>query len=195
MLIRINLKVQIKDNHMIKLKSLIPEAYTDEFGKNKWVNLPRKALEDYADTIADLVVNAYAGKGGNFEIRTGNDVRTSDLNFWVSNDVDSDVDMDVVVGGKVTPAGTKMTMIGQDGGATAKKVGVTKMIELMKTRGFYAEMDKDMAAKFGLPITKDEADIRKVINKDLKMNPDGSYDRQLTGGPVKTKVLVGIPKV
>jgi hypothetical protein len=103
--------------------------------------------------------------------------------------------MDVVVGGKITPAGTKMTMIGQDGGATAKKVGVTKMIELMKTRGFYAEMDVDMAAKFGLPITKDEADIRKVINKDLKMNPDGSYDRQLTGGPVKTKVLVGIPKV
>ena len=180
---------------MIKLKSLIPEAYTDEFGKNKWVNLPRKALEDYADTIADLVVNAYAGKGGNFEIRTGNDVRTSDLNFWVSNDVDSDVDMDVVVGGKVTPAGTKMTVIGQDGGATAKKVGVTKMIELMKTRGFYAEMDMDMAAKFGLPITKDEVDIRKVINKDLKMNPDGSYDRQITGGPVKTKVLVGIPKV
>jgi hypothetical protein len=88
-----------------------------------------------------------------------------------------------------------MTMIGQDGGAIAKKVGVTKMIELMKTRGFYAEMDKDMAVKFGLPITKDEADIRKVINKDLKMNPDGSYDRKLTGGPVKTKVLVGIPKV
>jgi hypothetical protein len=56
-------------------------------------------------------------------------------------------------------------------------------------------MDKDMAVKFGLPITKDEADIRKVINKDLKMNPDGSYDRKLTGGPVKTKVLVGIPKV
>ena len=43
---------------MIKLKSLIPEAYTDEFGKNKWINLPRKALDDYADTIADLIINA-----------------------------------------------------------------------------------------------------------------------------------------
>jgi hypothetical protein len=63
----------------------------------------------------------------------------------------------------------------------------------MKTRGFYAEIDKDMASKYNLPHIKDEVEIRKVINKDLTMNPDGSYDRRLTGGPVKTKVLVGIP--
>ena len=180
---------------MIKLKSLIPEAYTDEFGKNKWINLPRKALEDYADTIADLVINAYAGKGGNYELQSGNDVRTSDLNYWISNDVDTDVDMDVTLAGKATPAGTKITAIGQDGGADAKRAAVTKIIELMKTRGFYAEIDKEMATKYGLPYVKDEAEIRKVINKDLKMNPDGSYDRKLTSGPVKTKVLVGIPKV
>jgi hypothetical protein len=180
---------------MIKLKSLIPEAYADIYGKNQWINLPRKALDDYADTIADIIANAYAGKGGNFEIRTGNDVRTSDLNYWISNDVDTDVDMDVALGGKLTPAGTKITTIGQDGGADAKRAAVTKIIELMKTRGFYAEIDKDMASKYGLPYVKDEVEIRKVINKDLKMNPDGSYDRKLTSGPVKTKVLVGIPKV
>jgi hypothetical protein len=180
---------------MIKLKSLIPETYTDEFGKNKWISLPGKSLEDYADTIADLVVNAYAGKGGNYELQSGNDIRTSDLTYWISNDVDADVDMDVALGGKQTPSGTKVTVIGQDGGADAKRAAVTKIIELMKTRGFYAEIDKDMATKYGLPYVKDEADIRKVVNKDLKMNPDGSYDRKLTGGPVKTKVLVGIPKV
>lgn len=180
---------------MIKLKSLIPESYSDQFTKNTWVNLPRKAVEDYADDIADLIASAYAGKGGNFEIKTGGDVRASDLNFWVSNDIDADPDMDVVVGGKQTPAGIKMTAMGQDGSPSAKKSGVTHMIKLMKMRGFYAEMDKDLATKLSLPYIKDEADIRKVLNKDLKMNPDGSYDRKLTGGPVKTKVLVGIPKV
>ena len=65
----------------------------------------------------------------------------------------------------------------------------------MKTRGFYAEVDKDLAAKMNLDFIKDEAEIRKVLNKDIKMNPDGSYDRKLTMGPVKTKVLIGIPKV
>ena len=69
------------------------------------------------------------------------------------------------------------------------------MINLMKTRGFYAELDKDLAEKMNLPFIKDEAEIRKVLNKDIKMNPDGTYDRKLTMGPVKTKVLVGIPKV
>ena len=57
------------------------------------------------------------------------------------------------------------------------------------------ELDIDLAAKMSLPFIKDEATIRKVLNKDIKMNPDGSYDRKLTMGPVKTKVLVGIPKV
>jgi hypothetical protein len=180
---------------MIKLKSLISEAYADEFGKNKWINLPQTAVEDYSDIIADLIINAYAGKGGNHELRSGNDIRNSDLNYWITNDVDTDVDPDVTLGGKRTPAGTKITAIGQDGGSDAKRAAVTKIIDLMKTRGFYAEIDKDMASKYNLPHIKDEAEIRKVINKDLTMNPDGSYDRRLTGGPVKTKVLVGIPKV
>ena len=69
------------------------------------------------------------------------------------------------------------------------------MKELMKLRGFYAELDKDLAQKLGMPLVDDEATIRKVLNKDIQMNADGSYNRKLTAGPVKTKVLVGLPKV
>ena len=180
---------------MIKLKSLLPEAFADEFKKDSWVEMPHDKVLDYADEIAKLVANAYAAKGGNFEIKTGADLKGSDLTYWVATDFDEDPDMDVIVGGKKTQAGTKMTVMGQDGSGASKRMAVAKMLELMKMRGFYAEMDIDLAKKFGLPIIKDEAKIRKVLNKDLTMNPDGSYDRQITGGPMKTKVLVGIPKV
>jgi hypothetical protein len=180
---------------MIKLKSLLPEAFADEFAKNQWIQLTKDTVKTYSDEIIYLIIGAYTAKGGNFEFKKADDIKQSDLDFWVANDVDTDPEMDAVLGGKKTPAGTKMTVFGQDGSSVAKKVGIVRMIKLMKTRGFYAELDMDLATKLGLEIIKDEAEIRKVINKDLKMNPDGSYDRQLTGGPVKTKVLVGIPKV
>jgi len=187
---------QVKEtNSMIKLKSLIPEAYADVYGKNQWIQLKKDEVRAYSDEIISLIVGAYATKGGNYEFANAEDIKKSDLDFWVANDIDVDPEIDSVLGGKTTPAGTKMTVMGQDGSGTAKRVGITRMIELMKTRGFYAELDKDLATKLSLPMIEDEATIRKVINKDLKMNPDGSYDRQITGGPVKTKVLVGIPKV
>lgn len=180
---------------MIKLMSILREAFSDDYGKNKWIELPHNKVLDYADNIASLISNAYAAKGGNFEIQTGADLKNSDLTYWVASDLDQDPDADVVVGGKKTPAGTKMTMMGQDGSAEAKKEAIVKMINLMKHRGFYAEMDPELAEKLGLPFVKDEATIRKVINKDLTMNPDGSYTRLVSGTHKHTKVLVGIPKV
>ena len=63
----------------------------------------------------------------------------------------------------------------------------------MKTRGFYAELDVDLADKLGLKPIKNEKEIRNVLNKDIIYNSDGSYSRILAGSP-HTKVLVGIPK-
>lgn len=179
---------------MIKLKSLLPEAFADTYEKNKWIQLPKDVVKTYADEIIDLIVNAYTAKGGNFEFKNADDIKKSELDFWVANDIDTDPEMDAVIGGKNTPAGTKMTVFGQDGSSAAKKIGMIKMTDYMKKRGFYAEVDIDLAAKLGVDYIKDEALIRKVLNKDIKMNADGSYDRKLTDGPVKTKVLIGIPK-
>jgi len=174
---------------------LMSEAFADDFGKNKWIQLPKDVVIKYAEEIINLIIGAYADKGGNYEFKNAADIRKTELDFWIANDIDVDPDADAVLGGKRTHAGTKMTLFGQDGSSAAKKVGILRMIELMKTRGFYAELDKDLAAKLTLPYIKDEAEIRKVLNKDIKMNPDGSYDRRLTDGPMKTKVLVGMPKV
>ncbi len=180
---------------MIKLKDLLGESFGDDFGKNKWIQLPKDAVKKYADEIVDLIVSAYAAKGGNFEYKDAEDIKKSDLDFWIANDVDTDPEMDSVLGGKRSRGGVKVTVFGQDGSSAAKKVGIVRMINLMKTRGFYAELDKDLAQKMGMPFVSDEDAIRRVLGKEIKMNPDGSYDRKLTMGPVKTKVLVGMPNV
>lgn len=179
---------------MIKLKNLLPEKFADDFGKNRWVELPQQKTAEFADNIVDLISAAYAAKGGNFEIQSANDLKNSDVKYWIATDIDDDPEADAAIGGKKTHAGTKITMMGQDGSSPAKKSAILKTIELMKKNGFYAELDPDLAQKFGLNHEKDEDVIRKVLKKDITMNPDGSYERMVAGTHKHTKVLVGIPK-
>jgi hypothetical protein len=178
---------------MKNYRQWLSEAFADEFGKNIYAEISHTDLLDYADDVADLIKNAYAEKGGNLEIKSGADLKGSDLTYWVAKDMDSDPEIDLVLGGKQTPHGTKMTVMGQDGSSAAKKQAVLKMIELMRTRGFYAEVDPDLADKLRLPRVKDEKEIRKVLNKEIEYKGDGLYTRQIGGGP-HDKVMVGIPK-
>ena len=83
--------------------------------------------------------------------------------------------------------------MGQDGTREAKREAITKMIGLMKTRGFYAELDKDLAQKLGLAPNRNEKTVRNVLQKDLEWHNDGSYTRAIAGED-HVKVLVGIPK-
>lgn len=181
---------------MIKLRLLISENFGDDYNKNTWVDLPSPAVKKYAKELSDLVVQAYAVKGGNFEIQSAEDLLRSDITYWVANDIDQDPDPDVTVGGKPTKHGIKMTIMGQDGSSNAKRSAISKMVELMKKRGFYAEVDVDLAQKFGMQPIKDQELITKVLTgKELDFNADGSYQRYV--GPaekLKTKVMVGIPK-
>ena len=171
----------------------LAEAFADKHPKNKYVELSHADVVDYADNIFDLIAKAYDSKGGNLKFRNSSDLKNSELTYWVAKDFDEDPEADVTIGGKQTPHGTKVTVIGQDTSPAGKKEAVLKMIELMKTRGFYAEVDVDLADKLGLKRVKDEKEIRKVLNKDITYNNDGSYSRILAGSP-HTKVLVGIPK-
>ncbi len=170
------------------------EAFADKHPKNTYVNLHSSEVVEYADNIIELIKTAYTKKGGNLEFKNAGDLRNSDLNYWIATDINDNPDADVLFGGKKTHAGTKMTVVAQDGSPEARKETVKKLIELMRTRGFYAELDVDMVSKFGLKPIKNEAEIRKVLNKDIKYNSDGSYDRKIAGEN-HTKMLVGIPKV
>jgi hypothetical protein len=161
--------------------------------KNVYIELSSRDAAEYADEIIDLINKSYAHVGGNLEFKNANDIKNSDVSYWILKDIDDDPDPEIALGGKDTPKGKKITVMSQDGSSPAKKDAILKMIELMKTRGFYAELDKDLAQKFGLPPIRDEKKVRDVLKKELEWNNDGSYVRDI-GGEKHEKVLVGLPK-
>lgn len=169
------------------------ESFGNDYPKGIFIELSHGKTMQYADQILDLIKNAYSKKGGNIEIKSTQDLKNGDITYWVLKDIDQDPDVDLAIGGKFTKNGVKVTVLGQDGSKEAKKESIKKMMDLMKSGGFYAEMDRDLADKLNLTIITDEDIIRKVINKDLKYNQDGSYDRKI-GGTQHTKVLVGKPQ-
>ena len=180
---------------MIKLIDLLNEAFADKYSKNKYIQLTTQDLSDYSEDLLNLINTAYKDKGGHFEFKTPQDIINSDLNYWIASDVDQDPDADMTIAGKSTNFGTKITTMGQDGNKESKKSAITKVISLMKTRGFYTEMDEELAIKFGLTPIEDESIILKVLaGKDLEFTGNGKYIRSVSGTKPKEKVLVGIPK-
>lgn len=177
---------------MMKHIKLFKE-FGDNYPKHKFVELSHRNAMNYANEIFDLIQTAYSRKGGNIEIQKPSDLKGSDITYWILKDIDQNPDADLVVGGKFTKSGVKITLIGQDGSSEAKKEVMGKVTDLMQTGGFYAEVDKELAQKLGLKYTQDESVIRKVIDKDLTYNQDGSYDRKI-GNQFYTKVLVGKPR-
>lgn len=181
---------------MVKVfEDWLVEAFADKYGKHVYAELQHGDLGEYGDTIVDLIKTAYAEKGGNNEIKSPNDIKKSDLTYWIAKDINDNPDADIVFGGKTTAAGTKIVTMGQDGSRAAKTDAIRKMVDLMKTRGFYAEMDPGLAQKLGLTHIKGEDRIAKILKKDIKYSEDGTYERDITGLGAKTKVLVGIPKI
>ena len=169
------------------------EEFGDDYPKQKFVELSHRDAMNYANEIFDLIQTAYAPKGGNIEIKKPSDLKGGDITYWILKDIDKNPDADIVVGGKFTKSGVKITLIGQDGSSESKKEVMGKVTDLMQTGGFYAEVDKELAQKLGLKYIQDESVIRKVIDKDLTYNQDGSYDRKI-GSQFYTKVLVGKPR-
>jgi hypothetical protein len=163
--------------------------------KNQYMEVSSRDAAEFADEIIDLINKSYAHVGGNIEFKNAGDIKNSDVSYWILKDIDNDPDPEIAFGGKETPSGKKITVMSQDGSREAKKDAILKMIELMKTRGFYAELDKDLAQKFGLPAIRDEKRVRDVLKKDIEWNNDGSYVRYIgAANKPKTKVLVGIPE-
>jgi hypothetical protein len=178
---------------------LSERKFADSYEKRKFVELTPADIEEWSDELVDLVQTAYKQIGGaGEEFESGEKLRKSDITFWIASDIDADPEIDVAAGGKPTKNGIKMTVLGQDGTNPAKKEAMTKLVALMRTNGYYAELDPGLATKMGVSYIKDENIIKKVIGDkhQFTMNPDGSYERKIQGlGKTKTKVLVGMPNV
>jgi len=165
--------------------------FSDRYPKNEYIQLSNDDIYDFKEDIFNIINSSYAYIGGHIEFQKPDDIVNSDLNFWIGADIDEDPEVDTIIGGKKTNFGTKLTASAQDGSRDAKISVMKKMAELLKTKGFYAETNVDLALKRGTEWEKDENIIRKVVGKsDIVMNEDGSYTRSIGGHPHR-KVLVG----
>jgi hypothetical protein len=179
---------------MIKLKDLLTEKFADDFPKNKFIALSREEYNTYKEEIFNLIQMSYASKGGHLKYPSVDYLDQANLNYVLAADIDSDPDIDIFIGGRYTRNGVKITVAGTDGESMSKKKMLLNLIRLMKTNGFYAEVDLDMAAKMNLNYIKDASSLYKVVRHYIEVNPDGSYYRNIGGKKVK-KVLVGIPSL
>jgi hypothetical protein len=175
---------------MIKLKQILLEG----FPKYKYIRLSQSDINTYKEELFDLISGAYKSKGGYSGLQNANDIANGEINVWYAADIDKDPNLDITLGGKEKSHGTKLVVVGQDGSPEAKKYIVNKMKQLLRKRGFYSEMDLELAQKFNAPIIKDEELIKAIIQKtDIKFTGDGKYTRNIDGIP-RTKVLVGMPE-
>jgi predicted SprT family Zn-dependent metalloprotease len=171
------------------------ENFSDKYPKNQFIQLNKNDVDYFASNLYDLIQNAYSNIGGHIEFSSVDSFKNTDLNFWIASDIDDDPNADVVIGGKHTDKGIKITLGGQDGSRLSIATMISKIKDLMKQKGFYTEMDEELARKVKLQPIEDFHVISKVLeNKELVNLGNGIYERKI-GGKWKRKVLVGIPSI
>ena len=145
------------------------------FDKNVWIPLTQDEKSEFAQQLFNLIDTAYKPIGGHPNYKSADDI------------VGSEGDADYMV-----------IDLDHDGSKEAKRAAINITVLLLKQPGYFVEVSgklKDILQAKGAPIITDEEIIRKVLKgKDIELNDDGSYQREI-GGKVFTKILMGNPKV
>lgn len=176
---------------MIKLFDILFES---ELPKNKWVMLDKSETGEYKGEIFDLIQNAYAKIGGHIKYKSPDDVTGAESRSdYEVIDLDDDDEIDAVTISRPTPFGGKSVGMGHDGSQKAKHEIIKHKVYQLNN-GFYIEVSgvlKDILLKKGVPMITDKETIEKVLKgKNITMNDDGTYDREISG-QLHTKTLLG----
>jgi hypothetical protein len=179
--------------------------------KNKWFKLSDSEKKELRGNLWKLVSDAYDTRfeGGHPRISSAIDVmRDPDLVFWKASDIDDDPQADMVVFGRETPTGVKLSGVGHDNTMDTKKGVMKQSSELLKQGGFWIEVSgaiaKILLAGFKTPYVDNKEDVEKVlgykIDEWLGDDPDGEYPgggwylRTINGKQMK-KSIAGRPNV
>ena len=179
------------------LTSFFRKQYLAE---GEWNKLSNSDLSEYEDDLIELIKSAYSYIGGHSNYKDAQDINkeASRGAEYEVIDLDNDGDFDAVNVSKQKSAGEKFVATGHDGSSQAKRAVITHKIDRLKKPGFYVEVSgkiQDILMKAGVPQVTDEATIEKALSgKDIKMNDDGSYRRNI-GGTWHEKILLGKPLV
>jgi len=178
-------------------KYLANNPLTEDFPKNKWIYLTDEEKEEFSDEIFNLIDNAYKDIGGHPNYKSGADVEGPEREAsYMVIDLDDDPEFDAVKVTKKKSAGVKSVGMGHDGSSEAKRAAINITSLMLNQPGYYVEVSgklKDILLSKGVPVVTDEENIRKILKgKEIEMNKDGSYQREI-GGKVFTKILLGKP--
>ena len=166
-----------------------------EIPKNTWKPLSSNELKDLEDDILNLIQNAYGPIGGHPNYKSISDIAGSDYQVI---DLDDDPEIDAVTVSKNRAGGTKHVGLGHDGTKPAKRGSIGHTINQLGKSSNYIEASgkmSDILQNANVSQVKDGETIKKALKgKDIKLFPDGSYERKL-GGKVFVKKMFGKPMV
>jgi 8-oxo-dGTP diphosphatase len=186
---------------LLSFKTFITEAGRGVVQrKDQWKSLATAEVRKNTDVqqdIFDIINAAYAPIGGHPDFPNADSI-PADNNITDVIDTDEPDDVDAAVLSKTTPFGKKMTTIGSDGGAEAKRQVLKKAVDILNTQGSYVEASGkllDILVSRGAPVVKDEATVRAVLRgKEIEWKGNGEYVRAI-GGKRHTKQMLGNPRV
>jgi 8-oxo-dGTP diphosphatase len=184
---------------IVSFKTFIAEAGRGVVrNKDQWKSLATAEVRKNTDVqrdIFDIVNAAYAPVGGHPDFPNADSV-PADNNITDVIDTDEPDDVDAAILSKTTLFGKKMTTIGSDGGAEAKRQVLKKAVDILKTQGSYGEASGkilDILISRGAPVVDDESIVRRVLRgKEIEWKGNGQYVRAI-GGKKHLKQMLGNP--
>ena len=190
------------------------ESFNDLYQvKNTWLEINQSDRSKLEKKLWYLIDNAYKiFPKGHPRIKKPSDITNdSEMSFWRASDHDEDPHADMIVFGRKTSAGIKVSGIGHDGEILSRKEVVRQCANLLKQQGFWVEAS-DNLAKILLqlhktPTVETPDKVEKTINKPIKEwlgNLEGhpgygwyvrDVDYDKGGGNYLTKILIGKPNI
>ena len=103
--------------------------------------------------------------------------------IWLIN-LDSSPEPNAFISYRKEKYGNKIVLLASDGNVEPKSFLVKKLIELMRTKGWFMEASHKIAKVLmsnNIPYIDDEEKVKKILYPDIVWLGDGEYERYLLG--------------
>jgi len=156
-----------------------------EIPSGRWVDLDLSKIDDDGmQLIWDMYTSTYAKQGMDLSADDWREMQ-SKYKATALKDVDNDKKPDAFIVYKPTQWGNKIALLGTNNKPQAKSDVVKKLMELVKSKGWFIEASlkmEEILKASGAPVITDEKMIRDVVGDDKKpeFEGDGYYTRFLS---------------
>ena len=175
-------------------------TFSEIYPKNKWVQLTFVDKDYLKYELYSLIHNAYSPLGGHVRIVKPESIITDkNLTYWNAADVDFDPESDVVIFGRKTKHGIKISGWGHDGEKVSRQELVKRLSSILKRSGYFIEVSgrpAELLLRNDVPIANKESIKMVFPDSEFTWYSDGSYKRTL-GSNKETDVefLLGRPNI